>query len=215
MKPSRFAATRNGKRQALFIDINMGSVAGMFQGLRENIHNAARPAAQAGAEVLYRAVLRNVQAIGRESGSLAGSIYQKYSPELSGPGKAMYHISWRTSNATLDDKGQPGRTNLPIAPHGHLLEYGYIQRYAVHLGDDGQWYTLVQPKMRGKKKPKRGASQSEKDAYYVLRKGGPVQWLAKPFIRPAASHMPAALEAAKKKFAEVVAYTKWWEANGN
>ena len=41
---------------------------------------ASRPAAQAGAEVLYQAVLQNVRGLGRKTGRLAASIYQAYSP---------------------------------------------------------------------------------------------------------------------------------------
>ncbi len=187
MKPSRMAINRNGKN-TVTIGIDMGSVRSMFADIKRDLTAAARPAAQAGAQVLYEAVLQNVASIGRKSGNLAGSIYQVYSERQSGPGKATYHVSWNTRKA----------------PHGHLLEFGHIQRYAVNLADDGNWYTLVRPSKRGQPRPKRRASQAEKDAYYVPRAGGPQQIAAKPFIRPAQYKMGAALEAAKRVFFEVM-----------
>ena len=48
-------------------------------------------------------------------------------PEVSEDGKrALYRISW----------------NVTKAPHGRLLEHGWIQRYKVYMGKNGQWYTL-------------------------------------------------------------------------
>jgi hypothetical protein len=157
--------------------------------------------AQAGAQFLYEEVLRNV-ARNTKSGNLAHAIYQAYSADNSGPGKATYHVSWRTGRGTFGDES--GKTTLPTAPHGHLLEFGFIQRYAVHIGDDGNWYTVVKPSMRDKPKPKRRASQAEKDAYYVMRAGGPKQIAAQPFIRPVKYKAGLAIIAAKAKFTELM-----------
>lgn len=192
MKPSRTSAVRSGQR-TLSIDVDLPGLHAMIAGLQGDIEAAARPAAQAAAEVLYQAVLRNVSAIGKVSGNLSGSIYQKFSPENSGPGKAEYHISWRTS------KGAG-----PRAPHGHLLEFGHIQRYAVKLDKNGKWWTLKRPESYGKPKPKRGASQAEKDAYWMPRPGGPQQIAARPFIRPAEALAPQASAAAEAKLLEVL-----------
>jgi len=172
MKPSRNSAVRRAKysgKNTVNMAVDLGAFNDMISELEEDIQAAVRPAAQAGAQVFYDAVVRNVNALGKKSGNLAGAIYQAYSEENSGPGKATYHISWNASKA----------------PHGGLVEYGHIQRYAVNLAKDGKWYTLVKPSMRGKPKPKRNASQAEKDAYYILRAGGPRQIAAQPFIRPA------------------------------
>jgi len=79
------------------------------------VEAATRPAAQAGAQVLYEAVQRNVAGIRRHSGNLARSIYQAYSKNNSGQGHATYHISW----------------NAKKAPHGHLVEFGHLMRYEV------------------------------------------------------------------------------------
>lgn len=98
---------------------------------------AARPAAQAGAQVLYDQVKVNVAGIGKVTGNLDHSIYQVFSKENSSPVMATYHVSW---NATK-------------APHGHLVEYGHIQTHKVYIGSDGNWYTsktpLEQPRLVG------------------------------------------------------------------
>lgn len=190
-KPSRRPEVRRAKysgKNTVNMAVDMGAFNDMISELEEDIQAAVRPAAQAGAQVFYDAVVRNVNALGKKSGNLAGAIYQAYSEENSGPGKATYHISWNASKA----------------PHGGLVEYGHIQRYAVNLAEDGNWYTLVKPSMRGKPKPKRNASQAEKDAYYILRAGGPRQIAAQPFIRPAFYRQGEAIAAVEKKFFEVL-----------
>lgn len=190
-KPSRRPEVRRAKysgKNTVNMAVDMGAFNDMISELEEDIQAAVRPAAQAGAQVLYDAVVRNVNALGKKSGNLAGAIYQAYSEENSGPGKATYHVSWNASKA----------------PHGGLVEYGHIQRYAVNLAKDGKWYTLVKPSMRGKPKPKRNASQAEKDAYYILRAGGPRQIAAQPFIRPAFYRQGEAIAAVEKKFFEVL-----------
>ncbi len=191
MKPSRNSAVRRAKysgKNTVNMAVDLGAFNDMISELEEDIQAAVRPAAQAGAQVFYDAVVRNVNALGKKSGNLAGAIYQAYSEQNSGPGKATYHISWNASKA----------------PHGGLVEYGHIQRYAVNLAKDGKWYTLVKPSMRGKPKPKRNASQAEKDAYYILRAGGPRQIAAQPFIRPAFYRQGEAIAAVEKKFFEVL-----------
>lgn len=144
----------------------------------EAIERAARPAAQAAAQVLYLEARRNAMAI-RKSGNLASAVYQAFSEENSSPGKAVYHVSW----------------NWRKAPHGYLIEFGHIQRYVSYIGSDGNWYTAIRPSMRDKPRPKRRASQAEKDAYYVTLKA-PRQVAANPFMRRAAVKEREALEAA-------------------
>lgn len=194
-KPSRMPDVRAAKyagKHTFNMAVDMSSLDELLDELEGDIEAAVRPAAQAAADVFYKAVQKNVAALGTSTGSLYGSIYQKFVEEKSGPGKATYHISWRTS-------GKGTR-----APHGHLVEFGHIQRYAVHLADDGHWYTLVRPSMRGKPAPKRNASQAEKDAYYVPRKGGPIQIAAHPFVRPAFYRQGEAIAAAKAKIFEIL-----------
>lgn len=92
----------------------MGALDGITQAAEEN----ARPAAQAGIQVLYDEVLLRVPVSksirktksGRviAPGALKASIYQTFSKDNSGKGFATYHSSW----------------NYRKAPHGHLVEFG-------------------------------------------------------------------------------------------
>ena len=158
----------------------MDGIGAILDQLEASAQDAIRPAAQAATQVIYNRAKANVQGIGKEKGNLARSIYQYYSEEKSRPGlRAEYHVSW----------------NHEKASHGHWLEYGWIQRYEVRL-INGRWKTLVRPNMRGKPKPGRHASQAEKDAYYMPRKGGPKQHLGRAFMRRAAEAAPAAVRAA-------------------
>lgn len=169
------------------IKVDLGSLDALLDRKRDKVEAAARPAAQAGAQVIYDAVKANVAAIGSKSGNLSKSIYQAYSESNSGPGKATYHISW----------------NAKKAPHGHLVEFGHIQRYKVYVGKDGKWYTAVRPNMQGKPKPSRRASQAVKDAYYVPLPT-PKQVAARPFIRPAIQKADQSVAAARKVFFDIV-----------
>lgn len=156
------------------------SISDILDQLDALAQEAIRPLAQAATQVIYNRAKVNVQGLGKETGNLARSIYQYHSMEKSRPGlRAEYHVSW----------------NHKKAPHGHLLEYGWIQRYEVRLVN-GHWKTLVRPSMRGKPKPGRRASQAEKDAYYMPRKGGPKQHLGRAFMRRAVDDAPAAVRAA-------------------
>lgn len=155
----------------------------LIKDLGENVEHAIRPAAQAGAQVLYDTAKTNVAAIGRVTGNLSNAIYQAYDKHNSNEQQAFYQVSW----------------NAKKAPHGHLVEFGHIQRYATYVGKDGKWHTRVRAEMRGKKPPSRKASQSVKDAYFVLRKT-PVQVAAQPFMRPAADQMDKAIAAVEAEF---------------
>jgi hypothetical protein len=168
------------------VKVNLDALNDVVGAMEEDVMRAARPVAQVGAEVLYRAVKRNVQALGHVTGNLERAIYQAFVEKQSGPGHAVYDISW----------------NPRKAPHGYVVENGHIQRYAVHLGKNGHWYTLVRPEAKGRPKPRRNATQAERDAYYVLRDGGPKQVPAKAFVRSAASAIPAAEAAMEAKFFE-------------
>jgi hypothetical protein len=160
--------------------VNLTGLAANMEKRSRQFEEAARPAAQAAAQVFYVEVKKNVSAIGRKTGNLERSIYQVYSVKASAPGKANYAVSW----------------NAQKAPHGGLVEYGHIQRYVVRMGKDGRFYTARRPGMSGVRKPRRNASQAEKDAYY-LPLPAPKQVAAKPFLRPAMDRAPEALAAAK------------------
>lgn len=170
------------------LSVDLAGLHGMLEQLGDRAEAAARPAAQAAAQVLYDAVKENVAALGRVTGNLDRSLYQAYSASNSGPGHATYHVSW----------------NPRKAPHGGLVEFGYIQRYKTYVGRNGQWYTAVRPEMRGKPRPKRRASQAVKDAYYVPLPA-PRQVAANPFVRKAVSKFTAAVDAAKAELMERLA----------
>lgn len=93
---------------------------------KAQIQAATRPAAQAGAQVIYDHARLNVsvgkkghwfygtsfkktgQRYWMEAGTLKDSIYQVYSKDNSDESKSTYHISW---NATK-------------APYGYMVEFG-------------------------------------------------------------------------------------------
>lgn len=150
-------------------------------GMEARAEEAARPAAQAAAQVLYDAVKANVARIKKHTGNLDRGIYQAFSIDNSGPGRATYHISW----------------NARRAPHGHLVEYGHMQRYVYYQDEQGHVRPMVRPEAQGKPKPKQRAPQSVKDAYYVPLPGGPRLVAARPFIRPAVAKFGEAMDAAK------------------
>lgn len=151
--------------------VDVSAVDSVIDGIEARLLENARPAAQAGAEVLYRAVIRNVNAIGRKTGNLADSIYQAFSDSNSEEGasgyrRATYHVSW----------------NARKAPHGHLVEFGHMQKFKAYLGKDGKWYT-------NKKAPL----------------PAPVQVAARPFIRPAMSVFPQAEKAMRDRLMQGIA----------
>lgn len=97
---------------------------------------AVRPAAQAGAQVLYDEVKQNVGRIKKKTGNLDSSIYQAFSKDNSSETVSTYHISW----------------NARKAPHGHLVEYGHLMTRKAYMGADGRWYTSnvkIEPKHVG------------------------------------------------------------------
>jgi len=147
------------------ISVNLAGLESAVSALQDKVHASARPAAQAAAQVLYDHARQNVAAIGRVTGKLSSAIYQTYSRDHSRPGVATYHVSW----------------NARKAPHGHLVEFGHIQRYKVYLGKDGKWHT-------NKKAPI-----------------PPRHVAARPFLRPAWDHVNAALAAAEATLKESIA----------
>lgn len=146
------------------LSIDVRAFESEMEQLAERADKAARPAAQAGAQVLYERVKVNVASLGRKTGNLDSSIYQAYSADNSNESKAVYHISW---NATK-------------APHGHLVEWGYIKRWQ-SIMINGKWVTL-------KNRPL----------------ATPVQVPGKAFMRRAKDAFPMAEEAMRAKFLEVL-----------
>ena len=181
------ASRRDLRKQALQgnktfgIAVDLDGLDSLLADLGADVDAAVRPVAQAAAQVLYERVKINVRALGRSTGNLERSIYQAFSPEKSVEGqRAEYHVSW----------------NHRTAPHGHLVEWGYLQRYRYYRGNDGRVRPMVRPGMDGKKPPGRKASQAQKDAYYVTLPS-PIQVPGKAFIRSAESSLAEAQKAAE------------------
>lgn len=181
------APGRNGRSKVLTggksfaMEMDLGGFDAFLGELEDGVEAAIRPMAQAGAQIIYERVKLNVRALGRETGNLDRSIYQYYSDEKSEDGKrAEYHVSW----------------NHKKALHGHLVEFGYLQRYRYYQDNQGRVRPMVRPGMDGRPPPKRSASQAEKDAYYVTLPT-PKQVPGKAFVRNAASALPDAQKAAQ------------------
>lgn len=160
--------------------------------LGDAAEEAVRPAAQAGIQVLYDQIKVNVASLGRLTGNLESSIYQYYSVEKSKQGlSAVYHASW----------------NHQKAPHGQLLEFGWLQRYRYYQDNLGRVRPMVRPGMEGKPRPKRRASQAEKDAYYVTLPSPrwmPGHW----FVSRAADSMERAYQAAQAELLQRIDQVK-------
>lgn len=187
------------KLVSLNVSFNLPAVQAQTDYLRQVVESSVVTATQAGAQVFYDEVKGRAAGFAN-TGNLARSIYQWRNKDEQRPGHAQYKISWRkgrgkTKIGAAQSDEQKAAAGLPIAYHGQLVEYGWLQRYASYIGSDGQWHTAVRPEMRGKPAPKKRASQAAKDAYYVLRKGGPVQHLPRSFLR-------AGFEAAKVRAVE-------------
>ena len=100
------------------IKFNSAGLNAALDQLAKGAEVSTRPAAQAGAQVLYDEVLQRVPVAkkarktksGRtiEPGALKASIYQVFSQDNSDPARSTYHVSW----------------NRRKAPHGHLVEFG-------------------------------------------------------------------------------------------
>lgn len=163
---------------SLIQSVDLSALESLFDDLGDVAEEAARPAAQAAAQVFYDAAKSNVARIKKVSGNLASAIYQAYSQDNSASGLATYHVSWNHSKA----------------PHGGLVEYGHWQRYVVVNTKKGP-RNAVRPEKQGQTKPRRRASQAEKDAYYVLRPDGPIYVPGKAFMRGAQRAAGAAVLA--------------------
>lgn len=166
-------------RKTLRMELDTAGLDAILDGLGDDVVQAVRPSAQAAAQVLYDQVKANVGALGRYTGNLDRSIYQKFSPEQSGGMTAVYNVSW----------------NHRTAPHGHLVEFGYLQRYRYRPDGMGP---MVRPGMDGQRKPGRRATREQKDAYYVTLPT-PLQVPAKAFVRRAESAFDAAYKAAEEE----------------
>lgn len=129
--------SKSGPGSITMGDMDLSRMFSYLDDLGTQVGEATRPAAQAAAQVFYNIAKQNVNRIGKKTGNLAGSIYQKYSKEHSVDGKiAWYNVSWNVHTGK----------QITRAPHGHLVEYGHIMRYQTVIAKKGpkkgQWVTL-------------------------------------------------------------------------
>lgn len=166
--------------KSISLGIDLSKLNAYLDDLESEVGEAVRPAAQAAAQVFYNLAKQNVNAIGRKTGNLAGSIYQKYSPEQSVPGQvASYNVSWNVHSGK----------QIKRAPHGHLVEYGHIMRYKTIIATSG---------------PKKGQWVTIKSQPIPPRQVG-----ARPFMRPAYYQgLEAAVAAAEAVILERLAAVK-------
>lgn len=152
---------------AFRIKVDLAAFERDMDNLAAECEAAARPAAQAMAQVLYDAVKANVARLKPKTGKLAASIYQAYSKEKSSPGHPVYHVSW----------------NARKAPHGHLVEFGHLQRYEISFD-----------KATGR---------------FITHKDKPLptprQVGARPFVRPAMAHFERAAQAGRQRYLQELA----------
>lgn len=152
------------------VKINRDEIDDIFNEIVDVCEEALRPAAQAGAQVLYDQVKRNVNRLephpysGYGKNILKNAIYQVYSKDNSNQQKATYHVSWNLKRGTQTMR----------APHAHLIEFGHLQKYKVVYNEEtNKWFT-------------------RKD----LPLNPPRQIAAQPFMRPAMeSHGGIAMDA--------------------
>lgn len=164
------------------VHVDLGRFDALMDQLAGDADAAVRPAAQAGAQVLYDEA-RRLAGSKRKTGNLQAAVYQVFSKDNSGRSHATYHVSW----------------NAKKAPHGHLVEFGHKQRYVTFRDERGRILTMVRPEKRGTPKPPRRASQAAKDAYYMPLPGGPKTVPAHSFIRRALENKGAAASAAMER----------------
>lgn len=178
--------SRNGRRQlrgnnTAGISVDLGDLDQYMDSLADEAVAAARPAAQAAIQVIYDQIKLNAASIKSRSGNLKNAIYQVYSKTESKKGFAVYQASW----------------NYQKAPHGHLVEWGYLQRYKYYRDGEGKVRPMVRPGMEGRSRPQSGGRNlAELQAYYVTLPT-PIHVPGKAFVRRAESSFDAAYLAAE------------------
>lgn len=104
-----------------------------IQAKQEAIAKATRPAAQAGAQVIYEAARLNAPASGKTHyfyirgkkygpyapGNLRDAIYQVYSKDHSGGNKAEYQVSWNFKKAPYGFIAHKKQPFMVIALHDY------------------------------------------------------------------------------------------------
>ena len=191
-------------RNTVSMKLDTSGLDSFLSDLGESVSEAVRPAAQAGAQVFYDEVKRNVGKLGKSTGNLDRAIYQYFSEEKSGNLNATYHVSWRKGRTSMIVDGK--KIKLDAAPHGHLVEFGHKMPYRVVFDKRKQKFvTLIRPEMRGKPKPD-PKNKAAMDAYFMpWPDGRPRETKPKPFLRSAYyAKQDAAFKAAADKLDQFI-----------
>lgn len=116
------------------IKIDLRGFKAAMENERQRVHEAARPAAQAAAQVIYDAARSKVPVSGKghwfygtsykttgqkywfDAGALRDSIYQVYSKDKSSDSKATYHVSWNQKKAPYAWMVELGTSRAPAHP---------------------------------------------------------------------------------------------------
>lgn len=118
----------------LRVDFDMSALDAQLDRLQANVAQAIRPAAQAGAQVLYDEVRTNAPRSEKahftkgkkqqfNPGNLQAAIYQAFSKDASTPGKsALYEISWNKKKAFYGRFVEFGTSKMPA--HSFLRRAG-------------------------------------------------------------------------------------------
>lgn len=198
----------------LTVDFDFSSLLSKIDAMEAVIKKSIRPAAKAGAQVFYDEVQARALSVG--GFRLYASIYQKFVID-SATGtlgdSATYHVSWRKQAKKVNvkagkdkDDEEDNAGGLVHTTMGFWIEFGRWQRYMARTGEDGEWYTVAKPFKKKADKPGRYATQAQKDAYWMPRKGGPVFHAPKSFLR--SSYEAKKTEAAQAVQARMVQLLK-------
>jgi HK97 gp10 family phage protein len=117
-------------RRSFGVDLDAGAALAGLDAITAAAGAQVRPAAQSGADVLYREVLLRVPESKRghwfhgthqkyffPAGTLRDSIYQVYSKDNSTEGKvATYHVSWNHQKAPYGFMVEHGTSRAPAHP---------------------------------------------------------------------------------------------------
>jgi hypothetical protein len=166
------------------MSLDTASIAQWLVETKERLEDAAWKAASAGAKVLYDEVKRNVEAIPQKTGNLKRSIYYVYSKELSNKRRKVYEVSW----------------NHKKAPHGRLVEWGYLQKLQpIFVDKVGGLRNLRRPEFRKEAPGGKRTRGAAAEARFVLRKT-PIRTKAWRFIGRARVKFPEAQQVMVRTF---------------
>lgn len=107
------------------LQFDFAKIAGKLDGITKAAEKAARPAAQAGAQVFYDEVKQRVpqsaapHKSGRRTynpGTLRKAIYQAFADKESGDGKAVYRLSWNKKHAFYGRFVEFGTSKMAAKP---------------------------------------------------------------------------------------------------